>query len=110
MHGVIERDKKWYLIIFGILFLIVGYAIYTNGIIMAITFILIGVVGYIYINKEPQILNFMITDQGVFAGALEVDVGDWMSRVSPFCIALWPFSQAVAMMGTIPSVMISVPG
>jgi hypothetical protein len=35
---------------------------------MAITFILIGVVGYIYMNKEPRTLNFIITEDGVVAG------------------------------------------
>jgi uncharacterized membrane protein len=63
-----ERDKKWYAVVGFILVLIVGYAIFTNGLIMAITFILVGVVGYIYIHKEPRILNFMITPDGVAAG------------------------------------------
>jgi hypothetical protein len=63
-----ERDKKWYVYITFILAAIIGYAIYTNGIIMAITFILIGVVGYIHINKEPKMLDFIITPEGVLAG------------------------------------------
>lgn len=60
-----ERDKKWYLIVLGMLLLIIGYALFTNSIVMAILFILIGVVGYIYINKEPRILTFMITKKGL---------------------------------------------
>jgi uncharacterized membrane protein len=63
-----ERDRKWYLYISAILIAIVAYAIFTNGLIMAITFILIGVVGYIYIEKEPRVLDFMITRDGVVAG------------------------------------------
>lgn len=63
-----DRDKKWYMMILGILILIVAYAIFTNSLIMAVTFILIGVVGYIYINKEPRELDFMITKEGVVAG------------------------------------------
>jgi hypothetical protein len=35
---------------------------------MAITFILLGVVGYIHINKEPRILDFMITYDGIVTG------------------------------------------
>jgi hypothetical protein len=35
---------------------------------MSITFILIGVVGYMYIGKEPRILDFMVTKDGVVAG------------------------------------------
>jgi hypothetical protein len=63
-----ERDKKWYMMILGILILIVAYAIFTNSLIMAITFILIGVLGYIYINKEPRELDFMLTKDGVVVG------------------------------------------
>lgn len=67
-HETYERDHKWYVYITLALALIVGYAIYSNGIIMAITFILIGVVGYIHINKEPRVLDFLITPEGVLAG------------------------------------------
>lgn len=67
-YEVFERDKKWYIYITLALAFIIGYAIYTNGIVMAITFILIGVVGYIHINKEPRTLDFMITRAGVLAG------------------------------------------
>jgi len=63
-----QRDKKWYIFILLALLAVVGYALYTNSLVMAITFILIGVVGYIYINKEPRILNFVITDDGIIAG------------------------------------------
>jgi len=67
-YEVFERDKKWYIYITLALAFVIGYAIYTNGIVMAITFILIGVVGYIHINKEPRTLDFMITHAGVLAG------------------------------------------
>ena len=67
-HETYERDKKWYIYITLFLTAIIGYAIYTNGIIMAITFILIGVVGYIHINKEPRVLDFVITPEGILAG------------------------------------------
>ncbi len=62
------RDKKWYIYLAFLLIAIIAYAIYTNGIIMAITFILIGVVGYIYINKEPRTLDFRITYNGIIVG------------------------------------------
>jgi hypothetical protein len=65
---IFERDRKWYLYISFALILIVAYAIFTNGLIMAITFILIGMVGYIYIHKTPRIMDFMITKDGVIAG------------------------------------------
>jgi len=63
-----ERDKRWYLWVALILLAIVGYATYTNSPVMAITFILIGVVGYIYLNKEPRVLDFQITAKGILAG------------------------------------------
>lgn len=65
---VFERDKKWYLAIISFLVIIVTYAIFFDNPIMAITFILIGIVGYIYIQKEPRVLNFMITQEGIIAG------------------------------------------
>jgi hypothetical protein len=65
---VFERDRKWYLYITLILLAVVAYAVYSNSLIMAITFILVGAVGYIHIHKEPQILDFMITEEGVTAG------------------------------------------
>jgi len=67
-YEVFERDKKWYIYMTLFLAAIIAYAIYTNSIVMAITFILIGVVGYIHINKEPQVLDFMITYDGIVAG------------------------------------------
>jgi hypothetical protein len=63
-----EREKRWYLWVALILLVIIGYATYTNSPVMAITFILIGVVGYIYLNKEPRILDFQITTKGIIAG------------------------------------------
>ena len=65
---ILERDKKWYVVITGLLMFVIAYALYTNSLVMAITFILIGVVGYMYINKEPRILDFIITDDGIMAG------------------------------------------
>ena len=65
---IYERDRKWYLYVSFILIAIVIYAVFTNSLLMAITFILIGALGYIYLNKEPRILNFLITKEGVVAG------------------------------------------
>jgi hypothetical protein len=64
---IYERDRKWYLYIIIALALIIGWAIYSNGLVMAITFILLGAVGYIHINKTPRILDFIVTDEGVYA-------------------------------------------
>ncbi|HCU70643.1 MAG TPA: hypothetical protein DIC35_02705 [Candidatus Moranbacteria bacterium] len=65
---VCEQDRRWYLYLALILMAIIAYAIYANSPIMAITFILIGLVGYTYIDKEPRTLDFMITHDGIIAG------------------------------------------
>ena len=66
-HEIQEKDQRWYLTAGLILAAIVIYAIFTDGLVMAITFILIGVVGYIIMNKKPREINFYITDDGVIA-------------------------------------------
>ncbi len=63
-----DWDRKWYLIAVLILAAIIIYALVANSPIMAITFILIGIVGYIYLQKEPRILDFMVTYDGIIAG------------------------------------------
>lgn len=61
-------DKKAYLIATAILAAVIIYALVTNSPIMAITFILIGIVGYLYLQKEPKLLDIAITSQGVVVG------------------------------------------
>jgi len=73
------RDRKWYFYATFALLAIIAYALYTNALIMAITFILAGVVGYIYINKDPRILNFAITENGVIAGREIYDFDNMLS-------------------------------
>lgn len=63
-----ERDKRWYAYAALILIAIISYAVYTNSPVSAIVFILIGAVGYIYLNKEPKIIKFSLTDTGIIAG------------------------------------------
>lgn len=66
-HEIVEKDKRWYLYAGLVLSAIVAFAIYSNSPVMAITFILIGVVGYIFLNKEPRIVDFAITQDGIIA-------------------------------------------
>jgi hypothetical protein len=63
-----ERDKKWYIYVTIFLLGIISWAIYSNSPVMAITFILIGMVGYVYMHQEPRVLDFMITLDGVVVG------------------------------------------
>lgn len=65
---VYEKNGRWHLYLALILLAIIGYALYINSPLMAITFILIGVLGYIYANKEPRLIDFSITTHGMIAG------------------------------------------
>jgi hypothetical protein len=61
-------SKKFYLISIMILSSIIIYALIYNSPIMAITFILIGIVGYIFLQKEPREMTFSITHEGIVVG------------------------------------------
>ena len=67
-HETIERNKQWYLVAGAILSGIIIYAIVTESPIMAITFILIGVVGYLSLHREYPLLTFTIDSEGVHVG------------------------------------------
>jgi hypothetical protein len=65
---VYEEDKKWHIYIYLVIIAITGYAVWSNSLVMAITFILIGVVIYLQLNKDPKIVDFAITTDGVVIG------------------------------------------
>lgn len=65
---VYKRSRKWYLAAVLILTAIIIFALVSNSPIMAITFILIGFVGYIHLEKNPRVLDFMVTIDGIAAG------------------------------------------
>ncbi len=67
-YEIYPKDQKWYLITSLLLLAIIAYALITDSPIMAITFILIGIVGYIYLQKDPRVLSFAISREGVYAG------------------------------------------
>lgn len=62
-----EKSGRWYLIFAVFILSMIIYALFSNGPIMAITFILLGIVGYIYLQKDPRVVNFSITSKGVTA-------------------------------------------
>ncbi len=64
---VYEKSTRWFLLAGLFLLAIITYAMYTNGPIMAITFILVGIVGYIHLQKEPRLVTFSITNSGIIA-------------------------------------------
>lgn len=67
-YEVFEKSATWYLVAALIILGIVIYALVVNSPIMAITFILIGVVGYLHLQKEPRMLDFSISNRGVQVG------------------------------------------
>lgn len=71
-----DWEKKWYLIATLILAAIILYALFTNSPIMAITFILIGIVGFLHLQKNPRVLDFSIGGSGVIAGDEIYEFGD----------------------------------
>jgi len=66
-HEEYTVGKRFYTYTTIFLALLVAYALYSNSPIMAITFILVGIVGYLYLRKKPRIINFSITTEGIIA-------------------------------------------
>ncbi len=75
----IEKHPKWYWIMGIALLAIVVYAIITNSLLMAITFILIGMLGYIYAEREPRLIRMEINSDGVIADKIMYEYDDLKS-------------------------------
>ena len=67
-HEPLELGPRSRTIVTLLLIAIIAYALYTNSPLMAITFILIGVVGYLSLYREPRILSFLVTGKGIITG------------------------------------------
>ncbi|MFZ2187588.1 MAG: hypothetical protein WAV46_03135 [Candidatus Moraniibacteriota bacterium] len=67
-HEPLELGPRSTIVVTLLLIAIIAYALYTNSPLMAITFILIGVVGYLSLYHEPRVLTFMVTAKGIIAG------------------------------------------
>lgn len=63
-----DKGLLWYIVALIFICSMAGYGIYANSPIMSITFILIGVVGYIQTHREPEIVSFSLTSSGVLVG------------------------------------------
>jgi hypothetical protein len=66
-HEPLKLGPRSQTIVTVLLVAIVGYAIYTNSPLMAITFILIGIIGYLQLHREPRVVSFLITTRGIIA-------------------------------------------
>ncbi len=64
---VYEKSKRWYVLAGLFLLSIIVYAMLTNGPIMAITFILVGILGYVHLQQDPRTVDFAITTEGIVA-------------------------------------------
>ena len=68
-HEPLELGPRSRVIIIFLLIAIIGWALYTNSPLMAITFILIGVTGYLTLGHEPRLISFYVTTKGLIAGS-----------------------------------------
>lgn len=67
-HDAFELGPRTRIISLTLLVLIVAWALYTDSPLMAITFILIGIIGYLLEQQPPRILDFVLTTRGVLVG------------------------------------------
>ncbi len=63
-----KKNKKLLAFLSLLLFFIILYALLTESPIMAITFILIGVMVYINLNKESASTHFLLDTEGIHIG------------------------------------------
>lgn len=68
-HDPLELGPRSRVGVVVVLILIIAYALYTNSPLMAITFILIGVIGYLSLHHEPKVLDYFVTSKGIVAGS-----------------------------------------
>ena len=78
-YEYIEKHPKWYWIMGILLLAIIVYAIITNSILMAITFILIGMLGYVYAEREPRLIQMEINPDGVVVDKIMYEYDDLKS-------------------------------
>ncbi len=67
-HDAFELGPRARLISLALLILIIAWALYTDSPLMAITFILIGIIGYMLEQQTPRVVDFALTTKGVLAG------------------------------------------
>lgn len=67
-HIHVRPNPRGLMISTVLLALIIAYAVFTNSPLMAIVFILIGIVGYLFVTRDPRDFEFMVTDKGLVGG------------------------------------------
>lgn len=67
-HDKFELGPRSRIVVLVLLVAIIAWALYTDSPLMAITFILIGIIGYLLEHQAPQIIDFALTTRGVLVG------------------------------------------
>ncbi|MFZ1654955.1 MAG: hypothetical protein WAT84_03955 [Candidatus Moraniibacteriota bacterium] len=67
-HIHVRPNPRGLMVSTVLLALIIAYAIFTNSPIMAITFFLIGIVGYLFLTRDPREFEFAVTSKGILGG------------------------------------------
>jgi len=67
-YEVYPKSRQWYMIAAFTLAVIVAYAVWNSALLMAIVFILVGFVGYTYLQRPPRVRDFALTQEGVIVG------------------------------------------
>ena len=78
-YEYIEKHPKWYWVMGLLLLAIIVYAIITNSILMAILFILIGMLGYVFAEREPRVIRMEINPDGVVVDKIMYEYDDLKS-------------------------------
>lgn len=78
-YEIYPKSKRWYAVAGLILATIVVYAVLTNSPLTAIVFILIGIVGYMYLEQDPQLTDFGVSYDGIVVGN---EVYEWDDLIS----------------------------
>ena len=66
-HDIFELGPKSQIIVTILLVTTIGWALYTDSPLMAIAFILAGIVGYLLHIAPPKVYHFAITHKGILA-------------------------------------------
>lgn len=66
-HDPLELGPKSRIAVLFLLIAIIAWALYTNSPLMAITFILIGMTGYLALGHEPKTMPYYVTTKGIVA-------------------------------------------
>ncbi|MGB3072807.1 MAG: hypothetical protein WBB68_00935 [Candidatus Moraniibacteriota bacterium] len=86
-HIHVRPNPRGLMVSTVLLALIIAYAIFTNSPIMAITFFLIGIVGYLFLTRDPREFEFAVTSKGILGGKTLYDFEDihsfWIYEESP---------------------------